>query len=158
MLKYDREKAVQYAQKYALDYNPEYFHFDGIGGDCTNFVSQCLLAGGGKMNYDKYYGWFYINKDNRSPSWTSVKYLQRFLLNDHSPGFVAKIVPIKELEIGDIIQIRQNLTDFNHTVIISKITPNEIYVCSHSYDAVDKPLHAYNYFELKGIHIIGINS
>ena len=158
MINYNRELAVQYARKYALNYNPKYFHFDGIGGDCTNYISQCLLAGGGKMNYDKYYGWFYINKDNRSPSWTSVKYLQRFLLSESKPGFLAKVVPINKLQVGDIIQIRQNVNDFNHTVIITKITPSEIYVCSHSYDALDKPLSAYAYLELKGIHIVGINS
>lgn len=157
MLEYNRQLAVEYAKKYALKYNPRYFHFDGIGGDCTNFISQCLFAGGGQMNYDKYYGWFYINKDNRAPSWTSVKYLQRFLLSNSSPGFVTKIMPIGELEIGDIIQIRQNPEDFNHTVIITDIIDNEIYVCSHSYDALDKPLSEYKYFELKGIHIIGIN-
>lgn len=157
MKKYNRDLAVNYARKYALDYNPKYFHFGGIGGDCTNFISQCLLAGGGVMNYDKYYGWFYVNKDNRAPSWTSVKYLQRFLLTENKPGFVAKVCPIKDLIIGDIIQIRQHKLDFNHTVIISKIAQNEIYVCSHSYDALDKPLSEYFYLELKGIHILGIN-
>lgn len=157
MIKYNRELAVKYARKYALKYNPNYFHFDGIGGDCTNFISQCLFAGGGVMNYDKYYGWFYVNKDNRAPSWTSVKYLQRFLLTENKPGFIAKLSPIKDLEVGDIIQIRQNEHDFNHTVIITKITSHEIYVCSHSYDALDKPLSEYSYLELKGIHIVGIN-
>ena len=157
MLDYNRDLAVEYAKKYALKYNPNYFHFDGIGGDCTNFISQCLLAGGCKMNYDKYYGWFYINKDNRSPSWTSVKYLQRFLLDNKSPGIKAKILPIQQLEIGDSIQIRQNPNEFNHSVIITKITPREIYVSAHSYNAVDKPLSNYKYIELKGIHIVGIN-
>lgn len=158
MLKYNRELAVEYAQKYALEYNPNYFHFDGIGGDCTNFISQCLFAGGGKMNYDKYYGWFYFNKDNRAPSWTSVKYLSRFLLSESKPGFVVKVMPVNDLEVGDIIQIRQNPNEFNHTVIVTKITPHEIYVCSHSNDALDKPLSSYNYLELKGIHIVGINA
>ncbi|MBO5910561.1 MAG: amidase domain-containing protein [Clostridia bacterium] len=158
MLEYNRELAVRYARKYALKYNAKYFHFNGIGGDCTNFISQCLLAGGGVMNYDKYYGWFYINKDNRSPSWTSVKYLQRFLLSGNNPCFVAKVVPISNLEIGDIIQIRQNPNEFNHSVIITRITPREIYVCAHSNDALDKPLSSYNYIELKGIHIVAINN
>ncbi|MBQ8522856.1 MAG: amidase domain-containing protein [Clostridia bacterium] len=158
MLQYNRNLAVEYAKKHALKYNPNYFHFDGIGGDCTNFVSQCLLAGGGVMNYDKYYGWFYTNQNNRSPSWSSVRYLQRFLLDNKQPGFIAKIEPIYKLEIGDIIQIRQNPNEFNHSVIITRITPREIYVCAHSNDALDKPLSSYNYIELKGIHIIGINN
>ena len=158
MLEYNRQKAVEYARKYALDYNLNYFRFNGIGGDCTNFISQCLLAGGGKMNYDKYYGWFYVNQNNRSPSWTSVKYLNRFLFSESYPGFKAEIKPVEQLQVGDIIQIWQKPNmDFNHTVIISKITPTDIYVCSHSNDALDKPLSEYNYVELKGIHIVGIN-
>lgn len=158
MLRYDRERAVQYAKKYALDYNPAYFRFDGIGGDCTNYISQCLLAGGGKMNYDKYYGWFYVNQNNRSPSWTDVDYLQKFLLSGRAPGFVVAVLPIEDLQIGDIIQIRQNPYSFNHSVIITKITPYEIYVCAHSNDVLDKPLSEYDYLELKGIHIVGINA
>lgn len=157
MLEYNRILAVEYAKKWALSKNPNYFHFEGIGGDCTNFISQCLLAGGGKMNFDKYYGWFYVNQDNRSPSWSSVKYLQRFLLTNKSTGPVAKIMPIDMLEIGDIIQIRQNPEEFNHSVIITKITSREIYVCAHSYDVLDKPLSSYNFFELKGLHIMGVN-
>lgn len=67
-------------------------------------------------------------------------------------------MPINSLQIGDIIQIRQNPNEFNHSVIISRVTPHEIYVCAHSNDALDKPLSEYNYIELKGIHIIGINN
>ena len=158
MINYDRKLAVAYARKWALNKNPNYFYFEGIGGDCTNFVSQCLLAGNGIMNYDKYYGWFYIDKNNRSPSWSSVKYLQRFLLANLSPGFITKVLPLNQLEIGDIIQLRQNKNDFNHSVIISKIENNEIYVCSHSNNAIDKPLSSYFFLELKGLHIVGINA
>ena len=53
---YNRQKAIEYARKWALLANPDYYHFGGIGGDCTNYISQCLLAGGGKMNFDKING------------------------------------------------------------------------------------------------------
>lgn len=51
---YSGSKAAEYARKYALNYNTNYFdyrtdtdwrHPDGRG-DCANFVSQCLHAGG----------------------------------------------------------------------------------------------------------------
>ena len=109
------------------------------------------------MNFDKYYGWFYINQNHRSPSWTFVKYLERFLLRDITPGFVAKILPISVLEVVDIIQIRQNPNEFNHMVIISKITPQEIYVCAHSNNVLDKALSEYFAVEMKGIHIQSID-
>lgn len=43
---YDRNAAVAYARKYADYPNPEYQDQYNNGGDCTNFVSQALIAGG----------------------------------------------------------------------------------------------------------------
>lgn len=157
MKNYNREKASAYAQKWALRYNPEFYHFAGIGGDCTNFISQCLLAGGCPMVYDKIYGWFYISSYNRSASWTSVKYLQKFLLSDKQFGVIGKIQSLENLEIGDLIQLRQKPnTTFNHTLIITKIEQNEIFVCAHTNNALNKPLSSYEYEEVLGIHILGI--
>lgn len=154
---YNREKAVAYAQKWALRYNPEFYHFAGIGGDCTNFISQCLLAGGAPMIYDKINGWFYKNSYNRSASWTSVKYLQRFLLSEKQFGIVGEIRKIQSLEIGDLVQLRQKPnTIFNHTLIITKIVEDEIYVCAHTNNALNKSLSSYEYEETLGIHILGI--
>ena len=155
MAKYDRLKAVSYAQKWALSQNPKFYHFGGIGGDCTNFISQCLLAGGAPMNYDRVNGWFYINSYNRSASWTSVKYLQNYLLRPKAFGLNAHAEQIENLEIGDLIQLRQfpNL-EFNHTLIITKITQKEIFVCAHSDDSLNRPLSSYDFEELLGLHII----
>lgn len=47
---YNREAAVKYAVEWAYRRNQEYYDFEQIGGDCTNFVSQCILAGTGVMN------------------------------------------------------------------------------------------------------------
>ena len=46
---YDVEAAVAYAVDYALSHNPEYPVFEN---NCTNFVSQCLVAGGIPMQSD----------------------------------------------------------------------------------------------------------
>ena len=40
---YDVQKAVAYARTYAFENNPSYGQFEN---NCTNFVSQCLVAGG----------------------------------------------------------------------------------------------------------------
>ena len=45
ILQYDRAAAVTYAHTWAYRRNPDYFDFSGIGGDCTNFASQCIYAG-----------------------------------------------------------------------------------------------------------------
>ena len=158
MANYNRQKAVEYARKWALGSNPEFYHFDGIGGDCTNYISQCLLAGGAQMNYAYPYGWYYKSSFDRSPSWTSVSELNKFLLRTGGGrGPVGKIVNLSEIEIGDIIQLRQNPTHYNHSLIVSSIIGNEIFVCAHSNDALDRKLNSYNYFALMPIKIIGLN-
>lgn len=156
---YNRTKAVEYAQKWALTHNPQFYYFGGIGGDCTNFISQCLLAGGGIMNYDYINGWFYNSINNRSASWTGVAYLQRFLLREaKTTGPFASVRDVSKLEIGDIIQLRQNNSHFNHTLIISQINNGIIYVCAHSDEAKNRPLQDYNYIQTLGLHIQGIQT
>ena len=156
MKAYDRGKAVEYAKKWALSYNPAFYHFGGIGGDCTNYISQCLLAGGGIMNYDYINGWFYHDVARRSPSWTSVAYLQRYLLRSSGVGPVAEICDLSEVEAGDLIQLRQNDRDFNHTLFVSDVRGGDVFVCAHSNDAKDKRLGEYLYKELMALRIIGI--
>jgi len=46
---YDYDAAAEYAIEYAYTYNPSYPSYKGYGGDCANFISQCLYAGGKNM-------------------------------------------------------------------------------------------------------------
>ena len=54
---YRRDLAVAYAHRWAYGRNPAYFDYEELGGDCTNYASQCLFAGVGVMNYTPTYGW-----------------------------------------------------------------------------------------------------
>lgn len=83
---YNRILAIKYAEKWAYNRNSEYYNFDDIGGDCTNFISQCIFAGSQIMNYNKNNGWYYINGNKKSPSWTGVEFLYKFLVNNKSVG------------------------------------------------------------------------
>ena len=47
---YNVSKALEYADKYCINYNSAYNSYKGRGGDCANFVSQCLYAGGFKQD------------------------------------------------------------------------------------------------------------
>lgn len=58
---YNQNKAIEYARKWAYSRNPKYYNFDLIGGDCTNFVSQCIFEGCPIMNDTKDIGWYYKN-------------------------------------------------------------------------------------------------
>ena len=62
---YNRKDAVDYAQKYALSRNPNYYDFSNLGGDCTNYMSQCLFAGLKKMSYNPKNLWSYHNLNDR---------------------------------------------------------------------------------------------
>ena len=84
LTEYDRSAVVSYAQKWAKGRNPAYYDFEKLGGDCTNFASQCILAGSGVMNFKYPLGWFYRSPFERAPSWTSVQFLQNFLLRQEN--------------------------------------------------------------------------
>lgn len=46
---YNSTDAVNYANEYYKNYNSNYPDWNSQGGDCANFVSQCLYAGGKTM-------------------------------------------------------------------------------------------------------------
>ena len=154
--KYDRYSAVNYALKYAIIPNPKFYNFENIGGDCTNFISQCVYAGSGIMNYNYTNGWYYISTNNRSPSWTSVNHFQKFTLNNLSNGPFGIEISQNNVEIGDIIQLKQGNV-YNHSLIITKIDNSKIYISTHSTNEVNRPLSSYNYNEIKFIKILGVN-
>lgn len=151
---YNREKAIEYAYKWALDRNPNYYNYDNIGGDCTNFISQCIFAGSGIMNYNKNIGWYYKNGNNKSPSWTGVEYLYKFLTrNNKSIGPIGKKIEMHNIIPGDIIQLSFNNSGFGHSLIVTKIQNNNIYVSTHTEDNLNKSLDLYRYANIRFIHI-----
>lgn len=52
-VRYNRTLAVRYALRHWNRPNSDFANLDtiGAGGDCTNFTSQCLLAGGWPMDF-----------------------------------------------------------------------------------------------------------
>ena len=157
---YAREQAVSYADYWAYRRNPNYYSFDQIGGDCTNFVSQALYAANGVMNFTPTYGWYYLNLNDRAPAWTGVTFLYNFLTTNKGPGPFGHEVPLEETEIGDIIQFDLNNQEFGHSVIITSIrgdkTPDNIRVAAHDMNANCRPVSTYDYYRLRAIHIDGV--
>ena len=151
-MSYNRELAVNYALKWALDRNPMYYNYDKIGGDCTNFISQCLFAGARQMNYRKN-GWYYKDANVKSPSWTGVEFLYNFLISNKYEGPKGVVINKNELEIGDIMQLSFDGNIYGHTLIVTKIVDTKIYVCAHTIDAKNRDLNTYNYKEIRYIKI-----
>ncbi|TDL47679.1 hypothetical protein E2R60_28760 [Paenibacillus dendritiformis] len=97
--RYNRQKAVDYANKYAgvawgagnkHRYNPKYRDYTGLGGDCTNFASQCIgdaeEGGGLKMRG----GWHYFLFNGGSRTWVQTDAFKNFLLHSGYGQLIAK--------------------------------------------------------------------
>ena len=112
---YNRENAVAYARKYAFSQNSLFANFAGIGGNCTNFVSQCIYAGSCEMNYKPTFGWYFISLDESSPSWSGVEYFYNFIIENTDVGPFGRVATSDELENGDVIQLGRNDEGFYHT-------------------------------------------
>lgn len=158
---YNREKALQYAHTWAHGRNPAYLDFENMGGDCTNFASQVIFAGSGIMNYTPTYGWYYINGNNKSPSWAGVNYLYNFLTENQGVGPFAQKVGITDMVPGDIIQL--SFTGggvFQHSPVVVKAGTlpgvDNILVAAHTDDQDYYPLAGYNWVDIRFLHIIGV--
>jgi hypothetical protein len=150
MEQYNRVAAVEYAEQWWNNRNPKYFDYGKFGGDCTNFVSQCLLSGGMKP-VNGLFGWHYIGANNHSASWTGVEFLYDFLMKHNR----AKVVDFDNLAVGDIVQLAFNNLSFSHTLLVVEIGLNgEIFVSAHDNDAFSRPLSTYSYSAVRGLHII----
>ncbi|MBR7071112.1 MAG: amidase domain-containing protein [Clostridia bacterium] len=154
---YNRNNAVNYARKWALSRNPAYYDFQEIGGDCTNFASQCIYAGAKVMNTTPVTGWYYHSVSNRSASWTGVEYLYQFLIHNRSVGPYAHIVSEEEAQPGDIVQLGNSGGEFYHSPVITEVYPM-ILVAAHTYDALDRPLASYTYYTARFLHIDGVRT
>ena len=161
IMPYDRIAAVRYAHRWAHDRNPAFYNFDELGGDCTNFASQCLYAGAGIMNYTPDYGWYYKNVNSRAPAWTGVPYFYNFLTRKKSDsGPFAAEVAIWELKPGDFVQLRfAPDAPFRHTPVVVAVLspePEGVLLAAHSQDADDRPLSTYPYELVRCLHILGV--
>lgn len=131
-LQYDRRVAVQYAEYWWNQYNPKFPQFTV---DCTNFISQCLRAGGASMQGapDRESGWWY-RADNWSYSW-SVAHSLRWYLSGATRGLQGKEVDdASQLKAGDVI-----CYDFegdgrwdHNTIVVAKDEVGEPLVNAHT--------------------------
>ena len=161
LTEYNRFAAVMYAHEWAYGRNPLYYDYEQIGGDCTNFASQCLFAGSGIMNFTPEFGWYYIDANQKAPAWTGVPYLYRFLTRrEISVGPLGRECAIEEVRPGDIVQLRFSGDIFQHSPVVVRAnrpkTSSEILVAAHSYDADNRPLSTYEYEAARFIHIEGV--
>lgn len=153
---YLRERAVIYARKYAFGQNPVFGDFSAIGGNCTNFVSQCIYAGSCVMNYTPTFGWYYVSLNDRSPSWTGVDFFYNFITENSGEGPFGKEVGADEIEIGDVIQLANNEEGFYHTLLVVGFDGEDPLVAAQTNNAFSRPLSTYTYDYSRYIKIVGV--
>lgn len=153
--KYNRVKAIEYADKYCgvpwgsnnpIKYNRKYKNFTGVGGNCTNYVSQCLgdsEGGGLKQGH----GWHCIYKGydgaETSTAWSNADAFKNFLLYSGKGVLVKKGTfkelvsstekfpqgPISMLDFGDVISYDKG-NDIDHNAIVTSFD-------SHGYPLIN---------------------
>lgn len=158
---YNRTAALSYAKEWSFKRNPRYYDFSEIGGDCTNFISQCLYAGSGVMNYTPDVGWYYISVYNRSAAWTGVTFFHRFMTTNKGVGpFATEVDSVSLLLPGDVIQLGNPDRGWHHSLLVltTGSSYDDILVATHTFDAYGKPLSAYQFTMVRFLHIEGVRT
>lgn len=132
---YDRQKAVQYANRWWNSYNPAYKQFEN---DCTNFISQCLRAGGAPMwgSPARGKGWWYSG-GTWSYSWTVANALRWYLSGAKKGLKGTEVERARELIPGDVICYDfEGDGRWNHnTIVVDKDAFGEPLVNAHTYNS-----------------------
>jgi hypothetical protein len=132
---YNRFAASYYAQQFSASdhYNPAW-HVEK--NDCTNFVSQALLAGGwvmtGGLNHRDYSAW-YSSPSFRSWTWNSAEPFAKFLLKSGRAYRCSK----DALTIGDLVQLLSENGEAHHTMMVSNLRNGEPLLSYHSVNRTD---------------------
>lgn len=159
---YSPSAASKYALNHATNYNKNYADFNGYGGDCTNFTSQCLKAGGIKQHTGDALvltNWFYKTSENRSATWTHANNFRTYIRRNNSK-INMPASSWSNVEIGDIIQLKNSDGTARHSLIISGVAygssgRSDLLVCSHTPDKGHVSLNTFGsgakyYYRVKG--------
>lgn len=144
---FSRAAAVAYAHQWAFSRNPAYFAYDHVGGDCTNFISQCLRAGGFAMDDTPVFGWYYRDANQKAPAWTGVEPFWNYFSQRGA------VCGPEELSPGDVIQLSFDGERYQHCVLVVG-TGREVLVSAHDEDSDFRPLSTYQYAKLRCLHWI----
>lgn len=145
-LAYNRTSALNYLNSYTKTANSDYYDYTNLGGDCTNFVSQMLRAGGMQMTARKdpptSADWYYYGSalPNRSYSWTGAGWFRTYWgvingtgykkasamykftnseLKNNTNGAYTSLVSL--CEVGDVIQFVDASGSTYHSMGVQRV-------------------------------------
>ncbi|MCR5678336.1 MAG: amidase domain-containing protein [Agathobacter sp.] len=140
--------AARYGIKYAEEPNPMY---DLFGSDCTNFASQCLYAGNKTMdsngkNEPKKNGniiqtsstWYYFGDAKKyvcTTSWLRCSGKNNFsnYWDAYRVGTFSTLANVrKNSRLGDVIQVVDKKGTSVHSLVVTKVSKDEIYLSAHT--------------------------
>lgn len=105
---YNYKAMATYTETYWKNYNPAYRKYNAAGGDCTNYLSQGLLAGGWKqistVTPEEYDTWYYAS-NGTADAWIGVNEWSWFTQTAKRTTALANVY---QMDIGDVLQV-----DFN---------------------------------------------
>jgi hypothetical protein len=101
---YNYAAMAAYAEKYWKNYNSAYRRFNSAGGDCTNYLSQSLKAGGWKpvTSSAEDYGTWWYGTSGQSDSWVGVNEWSWFTQTAKRTTSLANVY---QMDIGDVMQM-----------------------------------------------------
>ncbi len=162
-VKYDRKKVKKYIKQWVYKRNNAFI--DCKKNDCTNFVSQCLCAGGLRM----YYNWRCTKKRrgkgfDYTHSWTLAEGLFDHIrqnLSDTTCFFASKYSQVKnkisKLDAGDLLFFYKKASKkISHASVINFIKNGIVYYAQHSDDYYQKNLKdlmKQNKYQIYVVHI-----
>lgn len=137
---YNYTAMVNYATRYALNYNPAYRSF---ASDCTNFISQAMYAGGWTMVSGVYYtsnsAWWY-NSLNQSYPWAGAHNWYFFATGSHRTYDLASVWMML---LADVLQMDFNRDGrIDHTMIVTIVGSSDLYLTYHSTNTVNRSLRS----------------
>ncbi len=156
---YDRTAAKNYMMQWLDKRNPAYFAYDAYGGNCMNFASQVLYAGG----IHKTKGWYWNGDWDCSSSWIAVG-----SFTDYAEKATKKQLYCKCNDnyyagnICDLVLIGVD-SPRSHATVISDIIRNEkgqtidYLLCCNTTNLKNFPASAYHYTNQHLIRIYGWN-
>ena len=157
LMPYDGEAAASYGASFVGQRNADWWDYSRQGGNCQNFVSQCLYAGGIPMDVRggavwKWYGEAVndLEEDRGcSASWINVDSFYQYVQENEGYGLAAGTDgSYWEGDVGDVI-LMGPAHDLNHSVLISKVVQNaqgrtvDYLIHSNTSDVKDFPVSAY---------------
>jgi hypothetical protein len=101
---YDYAAMATYAETYWKNYNPAYRSFNSVGGDCTNYVSQSLKAGGWTpvTDSDEDYGTWNYGPTTQTDTWVGVNEWSWFTQTARRSTPLANVY---QMDVGDVMQM-----------------------------------------------------